>query len=217
MNRKVEVMNASQEGSALTIDGQQQVPLTFPDEKAEQRLRARLKTGQALSVRIAPADASDVEGHALDLTQESVWLNLQLEGDDTEGHAIRVQFPTVADADRFRRNMLAAGILAGSIAIGSAGAIALSSNRAVDLSTDVTAPVNQSQYMAPAEQGFDIATGINPATGQPWRTGFQERSDGEMSGAGAGAAGAAVSGTDSEVAVPRHPAGTVGGPLEGDE
>lgn len=206
-------MNASQEGNALTIEGQQQMPLTFPDEQAEQRLRARLKAGQALSVRIAPTDASDVQGHALDLTQESVWLNLQLEGDDTEGHAIRVQFPTVADADKFRRNMLAAGVLAGSIVIGSAGAIAISSNRAVDLSTDVSAPVTtQAQYMAPAQQGSDMLTGINPATGQPWRTGFQERSDGEMSGAGAGAGAAAEATDDGAAPVLERPEGR--GPLE---
>lgn len=203
-------MNASPEGHALTIGGQQQVPLTFPDPKAEERLRTRLKTGRALSVRIAPATPSDVQGHALDVAQDQVWLNLQLEGDDTEGHAIRVQFPTAADADKFRRNMLAAGILAGSIVIGSAGAIAITSNlQAPDVSAPVT---NQAQYMAPDQQGFDIATGINPATGQPWRTGFQERSDGEISGAG----GATV---DEGAGAPtvRHPAGTVGGPLEGDE
>ena len=211
-------MNASQEGSALTIDGQR-VPLTFADEKAEQRLRSRLNADETLSVRIAPADPSDVQGHALDLTQESVWLKLQLEGDDTEGHAIRVQFPSVADADRFRRNMLAAGILAGSIAIGSAGAIALSGNRAADLSTDISAPVTtQAQYMAPAQQGSEMLTGINPATGQPWRTGFQERSDGEMSGAGAAAGAAAGAGAEATGApVLEHPRGTVGGPLEGNE
>src|SRR4029079_15848348 len=60
-------MNASQEGNALTIDGERRVPLAFPDEKAEQRLRARLRTGQAMSVRIAPTDPSDVQGHSLDL------------------------------------------------------------------------------------------------------------------------------------------------------
>ena len=209
-------MDASQEGNALTIEGQQQVPLTFADPKAEQRLRARLNAGRATPVRIAPADPADVQGHALDLTQESVWLNLQLEGDDTEGHAIRVQFPTVADADRFRRNMLAAGILAGSIAIGSAGAIAITSNRA-DVSTDVSAPVTtQAQYMAPADQGYSVQAGINPATGMPWRSGFQDGSDEGMSGAGAGgaAAGGAIG---DDAAVPRHPAGTVGGPLEGGE
>ena len=202
-------MSASQEGHALTIGGQQPVRLTFPDPKAEQRIRAGLKAGRATSVRIAPAERSDVEGHVLD--SQSVLLNLQLEGDDTEGHAINVHFPTAADADNFRRNVLAAGILAGTIVLGSAGAIAITSN--MSSAPDVSAPVtNQSQYMAPAQQGFDVATGINPATGQPWRTGFQERSDGEMGVPGDAAVDANVAGPTV-----RHPAGTVGGPLEGDE
>ena len=94
-------MSASHEGDALTIGGQQRVPLTFPDPKSEQRIRAQLTTGRALSIRISPAERSDVEGHALE--SQSVWLNLQLEGDDTEGHAINVHFPTAADADAFRR------------------------------------------------------------------------------------------------------------------
>jgi hypothetical protein len=201
-------MSAPQEGHALTIGGQESVRLTFPDPKTEQRLRAELKTGRATAVRMAPAERSDVEGHLLDA--QSVSLNLLLEGNDTEGHAINVRFPTAADADRFRRNMLAAGVLAGTIVIGSAGAIAITSN--LSSAPDLSAPVtNQSQYMAPAQQGFDVATGINPATGQPWRTGFQERSDGEMSGAGAGTA------AGEDAAVPRHPAGTIGGPLEGNE
>jgi hypothetical protein len=201
-------MSPAQEGHALTIGGQQPARLTFPDPKTEQRIRAGLKTGRATSVRIAPAERSDVEGHVLD--SQSVLVNLQLEGDDTEGHAINVHFPTAADADNFRRNVLAAGLLAGTIVIGAAGAIAITSN--LSSAPDLSAPVTQSQYMAPGAQSFDIATGINPATGQPWRTGFQERSDGEMSVPG----GAAV---DSDAADPgvRHPSGTVGGPLAGDE
>jgi hypothetical protein len=203
-------MNASQEGNALTIDGQRQVPLAFPDEKAEQRLRARLRTGQAMSVRIAPTEPSDVQGHSLDLAKDSIWLKLLLEGDDTEGHAIRVTFPTAADADKFRRNMLAAGVLAGSIVLASAGAIAITSNLPVDVSAPVT---TQAQYMAPAQQEFSIPSGINPATNMPWRSGFQDGSDEGMSRAGAAAD--AEPATDAQV--PRHPTGTVGGPLEGNE
>jgi hypothetical protein len=210
-HQEVDSMSGSQEGGApTTSDRQEMLPISFPDQASEQRLRARLAsaTGGTLPVRITQAQPADVEGHAFDLA--SVWVRLQLEGDDTEGHAIRVQFPTAADADKFRRNVVAAGILASAIVLGSAGAIAINSNLASV--PDVSAPVTtQSQYMAPAQQGYDVATGINPATGQPWRTGFQERSDGEMSGAGAGAAA-----TDDS-AVPRHPAGTVGGPLEGNE
>lgn len=203
-------MNASQEGNALTIDGERRVPLAFPDEKAEQRFRARLTAGQTLSVQIAPTDPSDVQGHQLDLAKDSIWLKLLLEGDDTEGHAIRVTFPSAADADKFRRNMLAAGVLAGSIVLASAGAIALTSNMSLDASAPVT---TQAQYMAPAQQEYAIPSGINPATKMPWRSGFQDGSDEGVSGAGAGA-GAAVG---ADAAVPRHPAGTVGGPLAGNE
>jgi hypothetical protein len=200
-------MNASQEGNALTIDGQRQMPLAFPDEKAEQRLRARLRTGQPLSVKIAPTEPSDVQGHSLDLAKDSLWLRLMLEGDDTEGHAIRVTFPTAADADKFRRNMLAAGVLAGSIVLGSAGAIALTSNRAADVNLDVSAPVTtQAQYMAPAEQNYAIPAGINPATDMPWRSGFQDGSAEGLSEAGGGSA------ADEGVPVLQRPEGR--GPLE---
>lgn len=196
-------MSGSQEGHALTIGDQQQVvPMTFLDHKNEQRLQARLKSsqGRALLVRITPAELSDVEGHALDA--QSVWLNLQLEGDDTEGHAINVHFPTAADADKFRRNVLLAGILAGTIVIGSAGAIAITSQPAT------STPIDQSEvYQAPALQGADIATGINPATGKPWRSGFQERSDGVLTGPGDAAL--------PQTPAVKHPAGT--GPLEGIE
>lgn len=192
-------MSGSQEGHALTIGDQQQVvPITFPDQ-TEKSLRGRLSRsgGKPLSVRISPAEESDVEGHALD--SKSVSLNLQLEGDDTEGHAIRVHFPTADDADRFRRNVLLAGVLAGTIVIGSAGAIAITSNPATP---NVSAPVDQSQvYERPALQGADIATGINPATGKPWRSGFQERADGELTGPG-----------DAAPPTFKHPAGS--GPLE---
>lgn len=199
-------MSASQEGQALSIGDQQRaVPISFPDQKTEERLRARLKSGEgkALSVRIAAAERSDVEGHALDA--KSVWLNLQLEGDDTEGHAINVHFPTADDAEKFRRNLLLAGVLAGTIVIGSAGAISLTSN-SVPQDVSAGAPVN-AQYMAPAQQGFDIATGINPATGKPWQSGFQERSGGEI-----GPGDAAEPGPAPAI---QHPAGT--GPLETDQ
>jgi hypothetical protein len=203
-------MSASQEGLALTIGDQQQVvPMTFPDQETADRLRARLNSsaGKALSVRITPAQQSDVEGHAFDATLTSVWLNLQLEGDDTEGHAISVRFPTAADADKFRRNLLAAGILAGAIVIGSAGAIAVTSHPAT---SGVSAPIEQSQvYQRPAVHGVGVddpvtggsaaatsastATGINPATGKPWRSGLQERADAESSG-------------PADAALPRSPA-----------
>jgi hypothetical protein len=192
-------MSGSQEGHALTIGDQQQVvPITFPDQ-TEKSLRGRLSRsgGKPLSVRISPAEKSDVEGHALD--SKSVSLNLQLEGDDTAGHAISLHFPTAEEADKFRRNLLLAGILAGTIVVGSAGAIAITSQPAT------SAPVDQSQtYERPGANAVSPVTGINPATGQPWRSGFQERADGELTGPG-----------DAAPPALRHPAGS--GPVAGVE
>jgi hypothetical protein len=168
-------MSGSPEGAALNMgDRQEPMPVSFPDQETEQRLRARLTSakGGSLPVRITAAGPADVEGHAFDLA--SVWLRVRLDGDDTEGHAIRVAFPSAADADKFRRNVLAAGILAGSIVLASAGAIALTSQPASNTQVD-----QSQEYQAPA-QGSEVLTGINPATGKPWNSGFLERSDGEV-------------------------------------
>ena len=173
-------MNATGEGGTLSIGDQQPVPMTFPDQKAEQRLRARLKgsVGSRLAVRITPSERPDVEGHALDAALDSVWVNLEVDGDDTEGHAIRLNFPSAADADRFRRNVLTAGILAGSMIIASAGAIAITSNVPRDGGGYTLDPETNQQQV----QSFSVPTGIDPATGRPYGRGFLERSDGEMSG-----------------------------------
>jgi len=213
-------MSGPKEGHALTIGDQQQVvPMTFPDYKTEERLIARLNSsdGRALSVRITAGEQSDVEGHAFDAALKSVWLKLQLEEDDTEGHAINVHFPTAAEADKFRRNLLAAGILAGAVVIGSAGAIAVTS---LPATPGLSVPVEQRQIYQPV-QGVGVNdpatgssatsastdTGINPATGMPWRSGFQE-------GAGAGSTGPVDAALPGSPAV-KHPAGT--GPLETSE
>ena len=195
-------MNASQESLALTIGDQQQiVPMTFSDRKAEERFRAALNSNarKALSVRITPAPQSDVQGHAFDASLKSVWLNLELDGEDTEGHAISVRFPTAQDADNFRRNLLTAGVLVGAMIVGSAGAMAIGNNPAAP---GVSAPVERPAINQPVNgtgigdlaagssasaASASIATGINPATGKPWRSGFQEGVDLQ-----AGAAGAAV-------------------------
>jgi len=195
-------MNASQESLALTIGDQQQaVPMTFGDRKTEERFRAALNSNarKALSVRITPAPQSDVQGHAFDASLKSVWLNLELDGDDTEGHAISVRFPTAQDADNFRRNLLTAGVLVGAMIVGSAGAMAIGNNPAAP---GVSAPIERPAINQPVSgTGFgdlaagssasaasaSIATGINPATGKPWRSGVQEGVDFQ-----AGAAGAAV-------------------------
>ena len=136
-------MTSAAEGYTLTIgDLSQVVPMAFPDATVAQQLATRLKSGddQALSVRITPAEESDVEGH---LRSAAVSITIQLDDDDVEGHAMSVHFPSVAEADRFRKRLIAVGLLAGTIAIGSAGAAVIanqpiSSGAAVPGSAPIT-------------------------------------------------------------------------------
>ncbi len=201
-------MERAAEGHTLTIGGQQ-VAMIIPDPKAEARLQARIgKTGSGpVTVRLAAADSSDVEGHAFQIAQRSVAVNLQMDDDDVEGHAISLRFPSIEEADKFRRNLLAAGLLAGTLVIGSAGAIALNSQPAA---TDVGSQVQATQaYERPAGRGMlegaDIAApaaaaaaattnaaGIDAVTGQPVRTGLQQGTDLGTAAATSAAANAAT-------------------------
>ena len=207
------------EGLALTIgDLRQVIPMAFPDPSVEERFRSMLRSGdhEALAVRITAPDESDVEGHAYGATQRSVWIKVGVgDGDDTEGHAISVHFPTVDEADRFRKRLLAAGLLTGAVILGSVGAIAVSNLPAAD----VSAPANSAVYQRPAGHGMlegvdpastaamgaaaaNAASGIDAATGKPARSGFLEGTD-------PGAAASTLSSSTAE-----RPAGH--GPLEGE-
>ena len=213
---------ASAESYTLTIgDLEQVVPMAFPDGETERRLNARLRSGdeRALKVRIAPAGDQDVEGHALAGAERSVLIKVGLD-DDTEGHAISVRFPSAADADKFRRRLMTVGLLTGSVAIGSVGAVAISNMPTA--SSDVSFPANTAVFERPAGhgllEGVDItdaapaaaaataaqAGGIDAETGRPARSGMLEGVDGGLVGGGAAAAteAAQASGIDPATGKP---------------
>ena len=198
---------ASAESYTLTIgDLEQVVPMAFPDGETERRLNARLRSGdeRALKVRIAPAGDEDVEGHALAGAERSVLIKVGLDDDDTEGHAISVRFPSAADADKFRRRLMTVGLLTGTVAIGSVGAVAISNMPTA--SSDVSFPANTAVFERPAGhgllEGVDItdaapaaaaataaqASGIDAETGKPARSGMLEGVDGGVAGAAAATA-----------------------------
>jgi hypothetical protein len=201
-------MTTGTEGYTLTIgDLSQVVPMAFPDATVAQQLAARLKSGddRALSVRITPAEESDVEGH---LRSSAVSITVQLDDDDVEGHAMSVHFPSIAEADRFRRRLIAVGLLAGTIAIGSAGA-AVIANQPISTGAAVpgSAPIT---YQAPAGRGFfqgaDISVApaaagaaAEAAIGSGTRGGMVEGADiGMPAAAGAAAAGAAAQAANAQ-------------------
>ena len=209
-------MTTGSEGYTLTIgDLSQVVPMAFPDATVAQQLATRLKSGddQALSVRITPAEESDVEGH---LRSSAVSITIQLDDDDVEGHAMSVHFPSVAEADRFRKRLIAVGLLAGTIAIGSAGA-AVIANQPISSGAAVpgSAPIT---YQAPAGRGFfqgaDISVApaaagaaAEAAVGSGTRGGMVEGADiGMPAAAGAATAGAAANAANAQ---------TRGGLIEG--
>ncbi len=121
-------MTGSAEGIALSVgEPRQIIPIAFPDRETEERLRAVLSDagGKDLSVRIEPAEQPDVEGNTMGAALRSVWVNVRVGAGDTVLPAISVHFPTADEAALFRRRLIAAGLLAGTIAVASAGAIGL--------------------------------------------------------------------------------------------
>lgn len=212
-------------GSLFAVEGGPTGTVEFSAAEDARVLRGFLdsRAGQPLPITLAiPADAdTDVEGHA---ESPSVALTLILD-DDTAGHAINVQFPTAADAAKFRRNLIISGALAGSIVLGSAGAMLISSQAGspVDTGTMSRTPVYERpagrgllEGVDPAESISTVstvseaaaasATGasslVDPITGRPADRGFLEGEDGSP--------GAAPSVSRPDVV---RPAGS--GPLEG--
>lgn len=212
---------------ALSVgEPRQIIPIAFPDRETEERLRAVLSDagGKDLSVRIEPAEQPDVEGNTMGAALRSVWVNVRLGAGDTVLPAISVHFPSAEEAALFRRRLIAAGLLAGTIAVASAGAIGLAN---MPTTSSVATPAAQTQvYERPAGHGFlqnanidepavtapatapavtnSPAVGIDPATGKPERSGL-------LKGADIGSAPASQSGAGGYVG--ERPVGT--GPLEG--
>ncbi len=173
-------------------------PVAFAAADDARALRALLegREGQAIPITLTvpPDTDADVEGH---LSLQSVALTLHLDEDDTEGHAISLHFPTAEDAARFRRNVILTGALAGSIVLGSAGAVVISSQPASP--ADEVPLLRTPVYERPAGHGLlegvdpipaisvpaaatPLTTSIDPATGRPADRGFLEGVDGPVPG-----------------------------------
>ena len=91
--------------------------ITSDDEAWVKELSA---SGKPVRIRI-PADL-DTEGHEV-----SSVLTVLVGGDDddVEGHALSLHFPSVQEANDFRRNLIAAGLITATLAVGAAGGMAV--------------------------------------------------------------------------------------------
>ncbi|HTS14504.1 MAG TPA: hypothetical protein VMH24_02480 [Candidatus Sulfotelmatobacter sp.] len=82
------------------------------------RLLAETGPGR-VAVQVAPTDTFDVSGHRLAVDTVDVLLTI---GDDVEGHAFSLRFPTPQDAQRMRTRLAAGGLLVAALTVGSIAA-----------------------------------------------------------------------------------------------
>jgi hypothetical protein len=102
-------------------------------------LRELTQSGNNVRIRI-PADA-DTEGH-----ESSSVLTVLVgadDDDDVEGHALSLHFPSVKEANDFRRNLLAAGLLTATLAVGTAGGMAIATSASGIDANDASISVSQ--------------------------------------------------------------------------
>jgi hypothetical protein len=104
---------------AIKIAGEdtQHVARTSDDETWIKQLADAGKT-----VRIRIPDDADTEGHE---SLASVTVLVDADDDDVEGHALSLHFPSAKEANDFRRNLMAAGLLTATLAVGAAGGAAI--------------------------------------------------------------------------------------------
>jgi hypothetical protein len=98
----------------------QSVRFASPDGEA--RFVELARQAEKLNVRLTPPD-QDVEGHEASPT--TVLANIGLDEDDTVGHAISIHFPDAEAARRFRNQLLAAGAVTATLALGAGAGMAL--------------------------------------------------------------------------------------------
>jgi hypothetical protein len=167
--------------------GNEQRAVVEPDDAAWLQEKLRREPG---STRVELRyDDNDVEGHG----GSNPRFKVVLEGDDdTEGHAMTLNFPTREEADAFRKRLMLTGVLAGTIVLGAAGGIGLAnmSNDAATLGAASTAVSGSDWSQVERPAAADAGT-----AGSAWTV--DERPDyAALGAAGAADAGGASSATD---------------------
>jgi hypothetical protein len=155
-------------GIQLQGTGEGMLSISFADS-AEQDgfLSALRRRGGRARVDVMPDQAADTEGHAL-LPLADVLLRISDE-DDTEGHAISVHFPSAREADEFRKRLLLAGVLAGTVALGAVAVanIPVSQGGASVVSgtsiSDAAGPADMAEALAIGAAGTSITDASGPA------------------------------------------------------
>ena len=88
----------------------------FTSAEGEGSIRSKLAKGGPIAVRLRIPPDSDVEGHSLGDTV--VLAVAKFDDSDVEGHALSIHFPDAGQARRFRNEVIAAGALTATLALG---------------------------------------------------------------------------------------------------
>lgn len=92
-------------------------PLDADAARALRRLLTDAGPGP-LTVQVGPTDTQDVSGHAAQGATIDVLISV---GDDVEGHAFSLHFPSQEEAQRMRLRLAAGGLLIAALTVGSIG------------------------------------------------------------------------------------------------
>ena len=92
-----------------------------PDDRDWLDSKLRREPGST-RLSVSPDDL-DTEGHGR--AGGTAVRVIVADDDDTEGHALSIHFPSTAEADAFRKRLMVAGVLAGTVALGAAGGMGL--------------------------------------------------------------------------------------------
>lgn len=166
----------------FTIDlGEDLRALLVTDDDAWLRDRLRKEPG-ATRIRVR-YDGDEVEGH-----RYAAGLGVRVIADDldTEGHAIALHFPSRQEADAFRRRLMLTGVLAGTVALGTAAGIGLANMSSAD--ADASGAAQSAVTGSDWSQVERPPAAVDVTPGSAWTA--DERQD--------ATSGAAPSGADDE-------------------
>ena len=74
------------------------------------------------TIRIRIPEEADTEGHE---SSAAVTVLVDADDDDVEGHALSLHFPSAHEANEFRKNLMLAGLLTATLAVGAGGGAAI--------------------------------------------------------------------------------------------
>ena len=144
---------------AIKVAGQQDASAIGWTSDDEARIKDLIDSGKSVRIRL-PEDA-DTEGHQL---SADVAVVVAEDDDDVEGHALSLHFPSVQDANDFRRRMIAAGLITATLAVGAAGGAALGQAASGITSSDATTV--SGQYDRANQGGTPLAPASSTGQGQ---------------------------------------------------